>query len=364
MTRPDYPFLLLVLGIAIFAGCTSPREEAESSATSWAAMPKIDVHAHYTYPRDYLVPLLDKWNMRAAVVEIITEDERTRWEPMVAHQRRYPEHLILCTTFDAAKIDEPDFAGNAVAQLREDLERGAKMVKVWKNIGLVYKDATGTFTQIDDPRFQPIWDFLTEEDIPVLAHIGEPRAAWMPLDERSPHYHYYANHPQYHFLGRDDVPAWETVIGARDRWLAANPDLTVIGAHFGSLSYDVDEIAARLDRFPNFYVESAERLGDLVIQPRDTVRDFFVKYHDRILYGTDLGTGTPAEDLSAEELQREQVDYMEQRFRVHWTYLAEADSVEFVRTGTPFRAPTKGLGLPADVLHDVYHRNAERLLDL
>jgi predicted TIM-barrel fold metal-dependent hydrolase len=283
---------------------------------------------------------------------------------MLEHYRAHPQHLILASSFDASRIEESGFADDVIAQIKQDVAQGARMVKVWKNIGLVHKDSQGNFIQIDDPRFQPIWDYLTEAGIPVLAHIGEPRAAWTALDERNPHNDYYKNNPQYHFYRNPIVPSWETVIGARDRWLARNPDLVVVGAHLGSLAYDTDAVAERLDMFPNLYVEPAERFGDLAIQPSDKVRDFFLKYQDRVLYGTDLGTRVPESELSEEQLQAEKEDLIEQRLRVHWEYLTRSDSVAFVRTGTPFRVMTEGLGLPRDVLEKFYHGNAERLLKL
>jgi len=360
-SQPIYLLWILILS-AVVAGCANVPEEAELSEAE--EIPKIDIHTHYTYPRSYLMPLLEEWNMRAVVVEVLTDPERARWNAMVEHFDMHPNRLLLCTSFDAARIDEPDFAETAIEQLRADLARGAILVKVWKNIGMVHKDNTGNFIQIDDPRFQPIWDFLADEGIPVLAHIGEPRAAWLPLDESNPHYDYYANHPQYHAYNDPEIPQWETMIEARDNWLERNPDLTVIGAHLGSMAYDVDEVARRLDAYPNFHVEPAERFGDLAIQPTEKVRAFFIKYQDRIMYGTDLGTGEAESELSQAELEEEREDFINRRLQIHWDYLTSADSVEFARTGTPFRVMTMGLDLPEDVIEKVYYRNAAELLQL
>ena len=60
---------------------------------------------------------------------------------------------------------------------------------------------------------------------------------------------------------------------ARDRWLAKNPSLTAIGAHLGSMAYDVAEVARRLELYPNFYVETAARFADLAKQRSSAVRD-------------------------------------------------------------------------------------------
>ena len=52
----------------------------------------------------------------------------------------------------------------------------------------------------------------------------------------------------------------------------------MIGAHIGSLEYDVDEVAKRLDTYPNFHVEVSARTRDLTRQPSSKVRAFFLKY--------------------------------------------------------------------------------------
>ena len=150
---------------------------------------------------------------------------------------------------------------------------------------------------------------------------------------------------------------------ARDTWLADNPKLTVIGAHLGSMAYDVAEVAQRLDRYPNFFVETAARFGDLAQQPRAAVRDFFIRYQDRLLYGTDLGTGSPAGEASEADLQQER-DRMDRRFSLHWHYLTRADTLRFEDYGLWFSATTQGLDLPAEVVEKFYYQNAARLLGL
>lgn len=329
------------------------------------AIPKIDAHTHLFYDRPFLGPLLEAWRMRAAVINITGKtvfagDMATRWRAMVALKERDPDRYALCTSFDAEGIEEDGFAGRVVAQLREEIAQGAAMVKVWKDIGLDIVDRAGRHVQIDDPRFRPVWDFLAEEGIPVLAHIAEPRAAWRPLDPKSPHYAYYSTHPQYHLYRHPEMPAWEAIIAARDRWVEQNPGLVVIGAHLGSTEHDVDEVAERLERFPNFYVDTAERFGDLITQPSEKVRAFFVKYHDRILYGTDVILDRPAGDVPPDAQERERAGYAE-LLRTHWEYLSSDRTIEIAdRLLEPLRV--EGLHLPEAVLRDVYARNARRLI--
>jgi predicted TIM-barrel fold metal-dependent hydrolase len=327
-------------------------------------IPKIDAHAHLFYDRDFLLPLLEQWNMRAMVINItgrdaLEEPMPKRWRAMLDIHKAHPERIALCTTFDPAPIGEPEFAERTIDELRRNVEQGAVMVKVWKDIGLEVKNPDGSYVQIDDPRFQPIWDYLIEAGVPVVAHIAEPRASWQPLDERSPHYAYYRDNPKYHFYKHPEAPSWETVIGARDRWVEQNPDLTIIGAHLGSMAYDIDEVARRFDRYPNFHVDTAERFGDLAAQPSDRVREFFIRYQDRILYGTDVIIQRASADAAAKK--EEKVDYQE-RIENDWKYLTGNEVFETTYQKFVNPVQVQSLHLPRDVLEKIYSQNAMRWL--
>lgn len=328
------------------------------------SIPKIDAHTHVFYDRGFLPDLLDRWRLKLVVInitgeELFEESMDRRWAAMTEMKEQYPDRVAICTTFDPSGVTESGFAERAVDSLAKDVRRGATVVKVWKDVGLDVEDDDGRYVQIDDPRFQPIWDFLAANDVPVIAHTGEPRAAWQPLDESSPHYRFYSESPTYHMYGREGVPAWEDVMEARDRWLEHNPDLTVVGAHLGSMAYDVAEVAQRLDRYDNFYVDTAERFGDLVTQPRDTVRQFFMTYADRILYGTDVIVEHDAERLTPETVEAQRTEY-ERLLSSHWQYLG--DDAEIRIQGKLVEPVTvQALDLPRDVLQSVYHDNAASL---
>src|SRR3954451_19760630 len=86
-------------------------------------------------------------------------------------------------------------------------------------------------------------------------------------------------------------PEWPSkgaILAARDHLTAENPKLRVVGAHLGSMETNVDDIARRFDLHPNFAVDMAARVPYFMLQPRDKVRAFLLKYQDRVLYATDL----------------------------------------------------------------------------
>jgi predicted TIM-barrel fold metal-dependent hydrolase len=346
-------FALATLLVAL-GGCGGSRARGfGSERVDIRALPKIDVHAHYRTDNPELLAALEAWHARAVLVTVTGADRKIdeKWRDHLALRAAHPERFFLVATFDPFRIDEPDFAATTIGRLRAQIAAGAKGVKVWKDIGMDVKDAQGRYVQIDDPRFQPIWDFLAEQHIPVMAHLAEPLAAWQPLNAESPHFWYYSNNPRYHAYQHPEIPRHETIIAARDRWLARNPRLTVIGMHLGSLEHDVREVAKRLDAYPNFYVETAARINDLAMQPSEAVRQFMIRYQDRIMWGTDFGEGTVSRAG------------LEASFDQHWRYYAGADTVTLGNLRGWHRT-VQGLALPRDVLERFAHRNAERVLKL
>jgi len=144
-----------------------------------------------------------------------------------------------------------------------------------------------------------------------------------------------------------DHPRKEVILAARDHLLAENPKLRVVGAHLGSMETDVDDIAKRFDRYPNFAVDTAARMEYLMIQPREKVRNFLIKYHTRVLYGTDL------EFLPDESVADALKDWQETYAR-DWKFLATNETF-------PYRGrQIQGLNLPEPVLREIFHENAVR----
>lgn len=363
--------IVLVLGILLCTSCKEKKENKTVTTTvkedslSIYTFNKIDIHTHYRYDRNFLKPMLDKYNMKALIIDVVKHDSVGKtlrsWDAYSAFYNKYKGDIYIASGFSAWGIDESDYTEKVITSLKKEISEGARLVKVWKNFGMITQDKSGKHVQIDDARLQPIWDFLIEENIPVIAHIAEPIQAWIPIDTLNPHSGYFKSHPQYHaYLHPDKIPHYDTIIAARDRWLEKNPKLKVLGAHLGSTEHDVDLVAERLDKFPNFTVETGARFGDLVRQDSRKVAEFFNKYQDRILYGTDLGTRKPSFGATDERLKKN----MNQMITMQWTYLATGDSIRYDSPNLPNVYDTKGLKLSREILQKVYYDNAAKLLNI
>jgi predicted TIM-barrel fold metal-dependent hydrolase len=108
---------------------------------------------------------------------------------------------------------------------------------------------------------------------------------------------------------------------------------------------DVDQMARRFDRYPNFAVDTAARIPYFMLQPRDKVRAFLIKYQDRVLYATDQVV-MPADKTD------ERVMEWADTFARDWKFLATNQTVEY--RGQRYQ----GIGLPAPVLNKIFRLNA------
>jgi predicted TIM-barrel fold metal-dependent hydrolase len=165
---------------------------------------------------------------------------------------------------------------------------------------------------------------------------------------------YLREHPQYHMYLQPTMPSYEDQMAARDRMLARQPGIRFIGAHLASLEWSVDRLAGFLDAHPGAVVDLAARMTQVQYQShRDhaKVRDFFIRYQDRILYGSDL-TYEPGTDPAAFNVDAHAT------WVADWTYLATAR----VQRVDDIDADVAGLQLPRSVIDRIYRENARRVL--
>ena len=345
---------------ALLIGMAAPSAAPTGPPPAFEEILKIDVHSHVFDDVPEVVEMMDRNRVRIVNVCVRgTDPQRLRRQEQLAEQQqaRYGRgRFPFASTFDLTRRDDPDYVDQVRRWLDASFEKGALMVKIWKEVGMEIKDRNGRFILPDDPRFDPIYAFLAERGKPLLAHLAEPLDAWRPLDPQSVHYGYYSTNPEWHLFGRSGFPSHAEIIAARDRILERHPRLTVIGAHLGSLEHDVDELARRFDRYPNFSVDCSARTADLTRQPTDKVRAFLVRYQDRVLYGLDRSyRPDPQRESTAEERLRFARD-LEASYRQDFRYYAGEGEMEY--RGKAVRC----LGLPREVLEKLYHRNAERII--
>lgn len=346
---------LSVISLFLSGACAA---KPNGATPAFEEILKIDIHSHIFEDMPDFVDMMERIDLH--IVNICVRGTQPELlEPMekmaeFMHEK-YPERFSFASTFDLTRRDQTDYAEQVCAWLDKSFAAGALMAKVWKEVGMEIKSPSGVYIMPDDPMFDPIYRHLEKRGKPLIAHLAEPIAAWLPLDPANPHYGYYSTHPEWHVYQKEGFPSHAQILAARDRLLTRFPKLTVIGAHCGSMSHNVAEIAKRMDTYPNFLIDVSARTKDLAFQPADKVRDFFIKYQDRILYGVDFSYGSRTGVASA---QAEQLSFMrraEARYRQEYQYYAGTGTVKFGQRDCVC------LALPRPVLEKFYHKNAQAL---
>lgn len=178
-----------------------------------------------------------------------------------------------------------------------------------------------------------------------MIHITDPKAFFTPLDKYNERYDELGEHPDWLFYG-PQFPKKDEIIAQRNRVIARHPNTIFVGAHMGNMPEELATVAKWLDAYPNFYVDIDARISELGRQPY-TARKFFIKYQDRITFGTDTLPNAEA-------------------YRIYYRFL-ETDDEYFNPSGGHHlqgRWNIYGIFLPDEVLEKVYHKNAEKVLGL
>lgn len=304
--------------------------------------PVIDYHNHLDAqsPRDVL-RVMDASGVETAV-NITMQTGQAALDMIDKFHHAAPDRFRSFGWMDWSGVERGDFIPLSLDRLERLVERGARGIKFWKDLGLSVRDACGKLVRIDDERLAPLFDKAAELNIPVMFHTADPDAFFTPIDEYNERYEELAAHPDWSFYDAKVPKA--SLLEQRDRVFARHPKTTFIGAHLAEKSEDLSYVAALLDKYPNVHVDISARTPELGRQPY-TAREFLLKYADRILFGTDL---PPAVEM----------------YRLYYRFLETRDEYFDYPSHASRQGRWKiyGIFLPDEVLRKIYRENALRLL--
>ena len=220
--------------------------------------------------------------------------------------------------------------------------RGAKGLKVWKDLGLHLRDPDGGWSVPDDPRLDPVWDACAAAAIPVTIHTADPAAFFDPLDAWNERVEELLEHPDWWFGDRERFPAFERLLDKLEALIARRSDVTFIGAHVLGCAEDLTWVGRMLDTYPNAFADVAARIAELGRVPR-AARALLVRHPDRFVFGTDASPVAAA------------------TYKIHRRFFETADECfDYAAEPVPpqGRWTIDGLDLPSDVLAALYGENA------
>ncbi len=322
-----------------------------------ARFPAIDAHNHLgrwlTADHDWvvgdvpsLISVLDACNLSTIVnLDGMWEDELEA--NLDRYDRAHPGRVVTFAQSDWDLVKEPDFGARMAHQLEDSVRRGARGLKVWKTLGLRYRDAADRLIPIDDERLWDLWEAAAALNIPVLIHIADPVAFFDPLDRFNERWEELRHHPDWHFHG-PEFPTFETLIDQFEHLIAAHPRTTFIGAHVGCYPENLGWVSRMFATYPNFNADIAARVAELGRQPY-SAKDFFERFPDHIVFGLDNFPPTV------------------EAYAPYFRFLETADEhfpYSSSGVGGTGRWRIYGVNLSDDILRQVYHDTAARLLHL
>ncbi len=245
--------------------------------------------------------------------------------------------------------DPSTFVAEFIKTLHDHAKKGAKGLKVLKELGLHYKDSDGNLIPADDPRLFPIWEEAGKLKMPVLIHQADPTGFFEPVAPENEHYETLVKYPTWSFSD-SRFPRKHELLKRRDNLVKLHPGTTFILPHFANHAENIPYVSALLDENQNVYIDFSARLDELGRQPYSS-REFFIKYQDRILFGADM----PANLKCSAEMYRTYFRFLE-------TYDEAFFAPDYDGTFDRARWPICGIGLPDDVLKKIYHENILKII--
>jgi predicted TIM-barrel fold metal-dependent hydrolase len=346
---------------------SAPATPEEVAARRFARIPKIDYHAHIIRPDalERALALGRPWG----IVHYVNLSPSARpgvIEAYVVSARLAGGRMSVFTNPPWKEPqDGPGYGARMAAALVRAKTEGAVGLKISKGLGLGYVGARRELLAVDDPELDVLFEKAGELGLPVSIHTGDPKAFWLPVTPENERFDELRVHPGWSNHG-EPVPSWEALLAQLERRVARHPRTRFVSVHFGNAPEEPARVAAMLDKYPNYFIDTAARIPAIGRHDSTEMRRFFVTYQDRILFGTDLGIGVDEDDLMLGSTGAEPPtkDERQRFYEATWRYF-ETDDREFEHP-TPIQGRWRisGLKLPPEVLHKLYHRNAERLLGI
>jgi len=313
MCQRPLPAFLVVLVFVLPVGANEPLTD----------IPRIDAHAHCGSPdrMERFVKISD--SLREEYGEVLAawvdlsfgrSDEVSAEAYLDAASLRHQQRFLPCL-YDAMK---------------DGLQYGPEDIVAWQKRGAVgLKIWVGVSDAIDRPEHDPLFAKMAEIGLPGASiHIAQPYpTSWC----------------------EDPIQFWRAQ-NAWERVLDRHPNLVVVNAHmldhFNS-DEQLDYLDYMLATYPNLHVDLGARFQQFHRMDRNKLRDFMIRYQDRILFGTDIGRVNQDPKRIAE--------------RYHRCFLLL--ETENVVKGSFFDRETdrRGLALPREALEKIYYRNAVKI---
>jgi predicted TIM-barrel fold metal-dependent hydrolase len=272
---------------------------------------------------------------------ILTMTTGREFDGIYAKYSKYPERFEVWCGLDFTGYKAQGFPDGAVKELERCHDKGAKGIGEIHDKGQGLRSGKSTAPRIhpDDSRVDAIWEKAAELRMPVSLHVADPIWMYQPMDK---HNDGLMNAFEWRLDNQPNIVKLAGMVEILERTAAKHRKTTFVACHFANLDYDLAHLGEVFDRNPNLYADISARYAETAPIPRFAAQ-FYSKYSDRLVYGTDMGFDKAMYQVTFRILESQDEHFYEtEQFGYHW--------------------PLYGLGLSDEVLQRVYHENAAKLL--
>jgi predicted TIM-barrel fold metal-dependent hydrolase len=308
-----------------------------------AKYPIIDMHSH---PYAKTAEQIDEWvkNMDEVGVQktvILTMATGGEFDDIHRKYAKHGDRFEMWCGFDLSGYDKPGFGPAAVKELERCKQAGARGVGEIhdKGSGLVSGKSKAAGMHPDDPRMDRLWERCGELRMPISLHVADPIWMYQRMDKTNDGL---MNAYYWRLDNKPNIVGLPGMIDILERTLGKHRTTTFIACHFANLDYDLARLGEVFERNPNLYADISARYAETAPIPRFASK-FYGKYADRLVYGTDMGFDKSMYRVTFRILESSDEHFYEiEQFDYHWSL--------------------NGFGLDDEILKQLYHSNAAKLL--
>ena len=199
---------------------------------------------------------------------------------------------------------------------------------------------------LDHPRFNLPGEWLQETGWHILNHVNDPVEFWHP--DTVPSWSSSASSGGY--WETDRFLPYEQHYEEHERWLERYPRMNIMMAHAYFHSNYPDRLTAFFERFPNSSIDLTPgiEMFEGFTKFRSQWIPFFIKYQDRIVFGTDNRLSHLEQNVGHDGSYFDRIAYMRR----------------FLETDDKFEAwgyDLHGFALPENVINKIYSLNAIKM---
>ena len=315
------------------------------TAVEHASFPVIDMHSHDYASTDEnartWIANMDRWGIKKTI--ILSHICGAAFDSLIEKYAPFGDRFEIWCGFDYTGYDKPGWQANAIKELERCHDKGAKGVGELgdKGLGLIYSKPTPAYgMHIDDPRLKPLLEKCAELGMPVNIHVADPYWMYLPIDSTNDGLMNAADWAV--DMTKQGILGHNELILTLENAVMDNPKTIFIACHFANCSYNLEILAGLFDKYPNLYTDISARYAETATIPR-YMANFYDKYQDRLVYGTDMGFDNSMYETTFRILETaDEHVYRTEQFNDHWS--------------------CNGFDLPDNILKKLYFSNSEKIM--